>query len=72
MLLHSDYITTNSKTKEDSRGNLFYITYNWQNLNLELQPHEETLSERGNYTEYHPVPSAACVNNEQDSIIQSM
>lgn len=61
MLLHNDCITTNSKIEEDSTCNLFYVTYNSQNLNFELQPHEETLSERGNYTEYHLVPSAACV-----------
>jgi len=61
MLLHNDNITTNVKIKKDPTGNFFYIMYNSQNLNFELQPHEETLSERGNYTEYHLVPSAACV-----------
>jgi len=65
MLLHSDYITTNPKIKEDSTSNLFYIMYNSQNLNFELQPHEQTLSERGNYTEYHFVPSAACVTRSK-------
>jgi hypothetical protein len=60
MLLHDDYITKNTKVKNTSMGNLFYTLYNSQNLNFELQPHEEALSERGNYTEYYPVPSAAC------------
>jgi len=62
MLLHNENITTNVKIK---KGNLFYMVYNSQNLNFELQPHEERLSERGNYTEYHLVPSAACVTTSK-------
>jgi hypothetical protein len=61
MLLHNDNITTNATIKRGPTSNLFYMMYNSQNLNFELQPHKERLSERGKYTEYHLAPSAACV-----------